>query len=235
MTLKQAFSVAHGLMTYNMKIIFAGKFFWYLLAAAAFFGFFMFNAAWQDGEFDEGTVYSLLLFPGLLLVFYPAVFGIQNDEDTRILEILFGVPNYRYKVWGVRLLMIYLIVYVALVVFAFAGTYLLYPVDEFSMALQLMFPVFFFGNLAFMSSTFLRSGNGTAVVMIILGIVIMIFSNIVSNTFWDIFINPYDMPRDMHPFIWESTILKSRIFLLVGGMVWLMTGSLNLQKREKFV
>ncbi|MDR0974027.1 MAG: hypothetical protein LBM61_08610 [Prevotellaceae bacterium] len=235
MTLKQLFSVVPALMRYNMKVIFAGKFFWYVLAAFGFYAFFMFNLAWQEMEINEGAIFSILYFPGFLLVFYPAVFGIQNDEDTRILEILFGVPNYRYKVWGVRLLMIYLIVYVILVLFAFVGTYLLYPVDEFEMAAQVMFPVFFFGNLAFMLSTILRSGNGTAVVVIIIGILLMIFTEFVSETFWDIFINPYDMPRDMHPFIWESTILKSRIFLTVAGCVWLMIGSLNLQKREKFV
>jgi hypothetical protein len=30
-------------------------------------------------------------------------------------------------------------------------------------------------------------------------------------------------------------MLKSRIFLLTGGIIWLMIGLLNLQKREKFV
>ncbi len=51
------------------------------------------------------------MFPCVLLVFYPAVFGIQNDEDSRILEILFGIPDYKYKVWGVRLLMIYVAIF----------------------------------------------------------------------------------------------------------------------------
>ena len=43
---------------------------------------------------------QILMFPSMLLIFYPAVFGIQNDEDSRILEILFGIPDYKYKVWG---------------------------------------------------------------------------------------------------------------------------------------
>lgn len=41
------------------------------------------------------------------------------------------------------------------------------------MALQLMFPILFFGNMAFMLSTITRSGNGTAVFMIIIGIALM--------------------------------------------------------------
>lgn len=104
MTLKQFIYLLPRLVKYNLKIIFAGKFIWFLLAAFLFFAYFMFQIAWSRSEVNEGVVYNLLMFPCVLLVFYPAVFGIQNDEDSRILEILFGIPDYKYKVWGVRLL-----------------------------------------------------------------------------------------------------------------------------------
>lgn len=223
---------------YNLKIIFAGKFFWFLLAAFAFFAFFMFQQAWNRGEINEGTIYNLLLFPCLLLIFYPVVFGIQNDEDNRILEIIFGIPNYRYKVWGLRMLMVYAANYVILIVFSYVARLLLYPVNIFEMAAQLLFPMLFFGNLAFMFSTITRSGNGTAVIMIVLGLVFFIFmnaNNSITNTYWNVFLNPFSIPRDIHPMIWQNTILKSRLFLLIGGIVFLMVGLLNLQKREKFV
>jgi hypothetical protein len=74
--------------------------------------------------------------------------------------------------------------------------------------------------------------------MIILGLVFFIFMNAVNtiaNSFWNVFLNPFTIPRDIHPMIWQNTILKSRIFLLAGSLVWLMTGLLNLQKREKFM
>jgi hypothetical protein len=102
---------------YNLKVVFAGKFFWFLLAAFLFFAFFMFQQAWNRVEINEGSVYNLLLFPCLLLIFYPVVFGIQNDEDNRILEIIFGIPNYRYKVWGVRMLMMYVANFFILLLF----------------------------------------------------------------------------------------------------------------------
>lgn len=134
---------------------------------------FMFQSAWNRAEINEGLIYNILMFPCLLLIFYPAVFGIQNDEDSRILEILFGIPDYRYKVWGVRLLMIYVVIFAILIVFSYIAILLLYPINPFEMSLQLMFPVLFFGNLTFMFSTITRSGNGTAVLMIIIGIVLM--------------------------------------------------------------
>jgi hypothetical protein len=239
---------------YNLKIIFAGKFFWFLLASFAFFAFFMFQLVWNRGEINEGAVYSMLLFPCLLLIFYPVVFGIQNDEDNRILEIIFGIPNYRYKVWGVRMLMVYVANYFILILFAYVARLLLYPVNSFEMAAQLIFPMLFFGNLAFMFSTITRSGNGTAVLMIIIGLLFYIFMNAssgggggpggggnmnpttsMSNQFWNVFIKPFVIPNNIHPMIWQDIIIKSRIFLIVGGVVFLMIGLLNLQKREKFV
>ena len=177
------------------------------------------------------------MFPCVLLVFYPAVFGIQNDEDSRILEILFGIPDYKYKVWGVRLLMIYVAVFVILVVFSWLATLLLYPVNPLEMSAQLMFPILFFGNLAFMFSTITRSGNGTAVLMIIIGIALLIFSNtpLIERSFWNILLNPFSIPHNFLPVIWEGIIIKSRIFLLAASIIWMLIGLLNLQKREKFV
>ncbi len=226
------------MVQYNLKIIFAGKFFWFLLAAFGFFAFFMFQQAWNRAEINEGSIYNLLLFPCLLLIFYPVVFGIQNDEDNRILEIIFGIPNYRYKVWGVRMLMVYIANYFILVVFAYVARVLLYPVSIFEMAAQLIFPMLFFGNLAFMFSTITRSGNATAVIMIILGLLsfILISSNSQAATsYWNVFLNPFSIPDNIHPMIWQNTILKNRLFLLVGSIVWLLIGFLNLQDREKFV
>ena len=143
-----------------------------------------------------------------MLIFYPAVFGIQNDEDSRILEILFGIPDYRYKVWGVRLLMIYVVIFAILIVFSYIAILLLYPINPFEMSLQLMFPVLFFGNLTFMFSTITRSGNGTAVLMIIIGIVLMFFSNMnsIERSFWNILLNPFRVPDNFHPMIWEGII-----------------------------
>ncbi|MDH6535265.1 hypothetical protein D0T51_08840 [Parabacteroides sp. 52] len=237
MTFKQFLKLLPKLARYNLKIIFAGKFIWFLLAALAFFCLFMFEAAWNRSEINEGFIYELLLFPCVLLIFYPAVFGIQNDEDARILELLFGIPDYKYKVWAVRLVMIYVAVFFILIAFSYLAVILIYPVNPFEMSIQLMFPVFFYGNLAFMFSTLTRSGNGTAVVMIILSILLLFLSNtdLIERSFWNILLNPFSVPRNFLPVIWENTILKSRIFLFIGSILWMMIGLLNLQKREKFI
>jgi len=237
MKFNQFIKLLPKLVRYNLKIIFAGKFIWFLLAALAFFGFFMFQSAWNRTEINEGLIYELLLFPCVLLIFYPAVFGIQNDEDARILELLFGIPDYKYKVWGVRLIMIYVVIFFILIAFSYLAVILLYPVAPLEMSVQLMFPVLFYGNLAFMFSTITRSGNGTAVIMIIISILLLFVgqTDLIKRSFWNILLNPFSVPRNFLPVIWESILLKNRIFLLIGSLIWIMIGLLNLQKREKFI
>ena len=236
--MKKYLTLGFRVIRYNLKIIFAGKFFWFLLAALGFFGFFTWDLAWENKEVNEAAIFGILMFPCLLLIFYPVVFGIQNDEDNRILEIIFGIPNYRFKIWGLRMLMVYIVNFFILVIFAYISNILMYPVKIFEMAGQLLFPMLFFGNLAFMFSTITRSGNGTAVLMIIAGLFLFVFMNstpALRNSFWNPFLNTFQLPNNMHPMIWQDTIVKSRIFMILGGVVFLMLGLLNLQKREKFV
>ena len=210
MTFNQLIKLLPKVVKYNLKIIFCRKVLLVSVSGIWILCLFMFQSAWNRAEINEGLIYNILMFPCLLLIFYPAVFGIQNDEDSRILEILFGIPDYRYKVWGVRLLMIYVVIFAILIVFSYIAILLLYPINPFEMSLQLMFPVLFFGNLTFMFSTITRSGNGTAVLMIIIGIVLMFFSNMnsIERSFWNILLNPFRVPDNFHPMIWEGILIK---------------------------
>ena len=222
---------------YNMRIIFSGKFIWFLLVGLALFFFLMFTAASRGTTLSHGMVYNQLIIPGLLLVFYPACFGIQNDADHRILELLFGIPNYMYKVWLFRLIMIYVEVYLILVAYAFLARILLYPVAPFSMAAKLMIPVMLFGNLAFLYSTLIRNGNAAAVLSVLTVILALVLGNIqlVENKVWDVTINPYEEPENINAAIWSVILLKNRLMMIIAGIIFLMSGLLGLQNRGKFL
>lgn len=223
------------MIRYNLKIIFANRFIWFLIAALGFFLFFAVQVVLDRNTMSEGTVYGLLIFPGILLIFYPSVFGIQNDDDSRMLEILFGIPNYRYKVWLVRLLMIYVLVFLIIILFSIIASVLLYKVDIFEMAYQLMYPIVFLGSMAFMFSTLIKNGNGTAVVMVLIGVGLIILGDTLERTQWNIFLNPFEIPGNLNEVIWQGTIQKNRIFLGIGMIVFVLYGLFNLQKRERFV
>ena len=223
------------IIRYNFKIVFAGRFFLFLLAALAFYVFFMVISVFDNVQINIATLYDITLLPALLLIFYPMVFGIQRDDDARMLEILFGIPNYRYKVWLVRLVLIYLLVFVMLIFFAVLGSYLLYPIEPVRLAAQLTYPVCFLGGMAFFISTKIKSGNATAVIMVLLGFFLSIFSEILENTMWDIFLNPFESPRQYTQLAFREIIWKNRVFLSVGTAVFILGALLNLQNREKYI
>ncbi len=220
---------------YSMKIIFGNKFIYFLLTSVIFFLIVTAINLFSSSDFTEGGVYYLLLFPGILLIFYPTAFGIQNDEDARMLENLFSIPNYRFKVWLPRLAMIYILVSILLAILAALSAFALTPVSIIDMVYQLMFPIFFLGSLAFAVSTIVRNGNGTAVIMVIIGLLFWISSGILEGSKWNIFLNPFSLPHDINETIWESVITTNRLYLFSATILSLLYGLLNLQKREKFI
>ncbi len=221
--------------SYSLKIIFANKFIYFLLAAIAFFIFVVIIHLFSDNNAEMADVYYILLFPGILLIFYPTTFGIQNDEDSSMLENIFAIPNYRYKVWLPRLIMIYILVFLLLIFLTMLSSISLIPVPIFEMVYELMYPIFFLGSLAFALSTLIKNGNGTAVVMVIIGLIFRISSGILDESAWNIFLNPFDVPNNMSETIWENVSTNNRLYLMAGTILSLLLGLFNLQNREKFM
>ncbi|MCD6307678.1 MAG: hypothetical protein J7M24_01635 [Candidatus Latescibacteria bacterium] len=236
-SLKNTITVLSRLVRYNLKIIFANKFIYFLAAAVTMFlivtaiNFFDANA-----NPDEGMVYRLLLVPGILLIFYPVTFGIQNDVDNRMIEILFGIPNYRYKVWLFRLILIFTVTFLILSVLATLSSLALAPISIAGAVRQLMFPVVFLGCASFFVSTVVRNGSGTAVVMVIVGSVFTVARDFFADhRTWDIFLNPFILPDNVNEAAWADIIAANRTALFAGIVLTLLGGLLNLQKREKFL
>ena len=224
-----------SMVKYNMKVIFGNRFIWFVLAAIAFYFFIAVTSIFDNDVIDEGFIYGLQIMPGILLIFYPMTFGIQNDLDAGILEILFGIPDYRYKVWLVRLILVFVLVFLMMIGLTVMSYYLLAPVNIFELTWNVMFPIYFLGSLAFLFSTIIKNGNGTAVVMVIIGVSLLILSGILERTMWNIFLNPFDIPNRLNEMIWQEITTKNRIFLAVGSLLFVLYGLFNLQKREKFI
>lgn len=223
------------MILYNLRIIFANKFIWFLVGSILFYlGLSLLSALSNDNIRVEDQ-YGVFLFSGILLVFYPSVFGIQNDQDARTIEILFGIPNYRYKVWLVRILLIFTIAFLIMLVFTFLSSVLIVKFSFVKMTAQVMIPVIYLGIMAFMLSTVIRNGNGTAVIMIIFGIFFLILSDGLRKSPWNVFLNPYRLPYDVNETTWALITLKNKITLITLTILFLLAALYNLQKREKFM
>jgi len=234
--IKNKIHLLSQLISYNLKIIFSNKFLYFLIAAVAIFLLIAIISLFDEDSYpDTADIYYMLLLPGLLLIFYPSTFGIQNDTDTRMIEMLFGIPNYRYKVWLMRLAIIYLMVNVMLILLSALSSMLMLPVSVLEMSMQLMFPVFFLGALAFMFSTIIRNGNGTAGVMAIIGLIFWIMSGILEDTEWNIFLNPFDNSVSYSQEIWIEMLFYNRLYLTIGTSLAILAALTRLQKRERFI
>jgi hypothetical protein len=228
-------TLIYKMILYNLRIIFANRFIWFLAGSILFyFGLsviYVFNS--DVSRMDD--LYGVFLFSGLLLVFYPSVFGIQNDQDARTIEILFGIPNYRYKVWLVRIVLIFIITFLIMMAFTFLASVLIVKFRIVKVTSEVMIPVIFLGMMAFMLSTVVRNGNGTAVLMIIFGLFFMILQDPLRKSQWNVFLNPFAPAWDVNETTWAIITMKNRIILITGTVLFLLVALFNLQKREKFM
>jgi len=234
-TLYNYFTLVQKMIIYNLRIIFANKFIWFLGGSILFYLGLSVIYVLQNDIPSMEDLYGVFIFSGILLVFYPSVFGIQNDQDSRTIEILFGIPNYRYKVWLVRILLIFIIAYLIMLAYTFISTVLILDFQFIKMTNQVMMPVLFLGMMSFALSTMIRNGNGTAVIMIFLGVFFMILQDPLRKSQWNIFLNPFNPAYDVNETTWALITMKNRIILVTGTIIFLLAALLNLQKREKFM
>jgi hypothetical protein len=234
-TLGGTLNMTQRIVRYNLRIIFGNKFVYFFGASLIFYLLITSINLFSSNSITVEGVFFQLMFPALLLIFFPTVFGIQNDADARILEIIFGIPNYRYKVYMVRLLMVLIIEFAYLFLLATMTNYLLINLPITTMALRLMVPVTLFGMIGFAFSTVVRNGNGTVVVVVVLGLLFWVLTSVLSNSKWNVFLNPFSQPSNMSEMVWASVVSQQRSILMVTSLVLLLWGLLNLQMREKFM
>lgn len=223
------------ILKYNLRIVFANKFIYFLIAAVAFFLMVIGILLFSNSSAAVKDIYSTLLFPGILIIFYPVIFNIQNDKDARMLEIIFGVPNYRYKVYLVRFIISMILLFTILVLMSWFTVFAVLRIPVLQMVYQLMYPLLFLSCLSFLFSTLVKNASGAAVIMVIIGLVFWILDEPLEHSKWNIFLNPFNVPTDMSLSVWKNVIYQNRLMLIIGSIISLLWALINLQRREKFV
>ena len=224
-----------SMIRYNLKIIFANKFIYFMIAAVAFYLLVTGIMLFSDGIPGEDDIYNTLLFPGILILFYPVIFNIQNDKDSRMLEIIFSIPNYRYKIYLLRFFISLLLLAVVLLFMTFFSVITVIQVPVFYMVYQLMYPLLFIACLSFLFTTLVKNASGAAVIMVIIGLFFWIMAEPLEYSKWNIFLNPFNIPSDISYSIWTNIVFQNRLMLVTGSVVSILWALINLQKRERFV
>lgn len=235
MNLTDKIKLVYKVINYNLKIVFSNKFIYFLIAAWLFYLMVIGIMLFSDSTPDNASIFSTLIFPGILMMFYPLVYNIQNDKDSRMLEIIFGVPNYRYKVYIIRFAIALFMLAVFLLLMAIFAWFAVVRIPVFEMTAKLMYPLIFLACLTFLFTTLVRNGNGTAVIMVIIGLIFFVFSEPLAFNKWNLFLNPFQLPTDMSMTVWMNVIYQNHLILAIGSIISLLWGLMNLQYREKFV
>ncbi|MBW2614558.1 MAG: hypothetical protein JRD02_00060 [Deltaproteobacteria bacterium] len=227
---------AVAFLRYNALHVFGGRFVVFLgLAMGLFFLILVIGLLGRGGTPNSENLYNYLLAPGILLVFYPSVYGIQRDQDTRMVETLFGIPDYRYKVWLTRLVTLYIIIAVMMFALVLLCRLTLADFPIWRMVFHVMIPVIFLGSLAFYISAQSTSGNVTAVIMVIFLLFFWVLAEEIQNSSWFLFHNPFRSVDALRSVLWAQTTFYNRLYLIMGSVVATLFALLRLQNREKFI
>jgi hypothetical protein len=223
-------------MRYHAGRVYSGRFIYFLLSSAAIFlAVVIIHSLSQDSTPGAATIYNFLLVPGMLLAFYPSAYSIQGDADARMLETLFGIPDYQFKVWLGRSLVHYLLIAVILLVLALLARLGLAGFPVVSMVGHLMFPVVFLGSLGFFLAAFTRSGNSAAAVIVAVVLFFWIASESLDESAWNLFHNPFMQVEQLETLAWRQTTTANRVYLLIGSVVLNLLALIQLQHRERYI
>ena len=221
---------------YSASQVFARKFiFFLLLALLTFCVVVVVHTLQEEIPPNAASVYYFLLVPGLLLTLYPSAYAVQSETDARMLETLFGIPDYRFKVWLARHLVQHLVIAGILLLLAQLCDLALADLPVWEMVFHLMFPIMFLSSVGFMLATLFRSGNGAAAIMLLVGIVFWMSHGAFDGSRWSIYINPFEQAGASDYIARNTEVYYNRAYLGVGIVLTTLLALLRLQRRELFV
>jgi hypothetical protein len=235
MNITHKIKLGWDILKYNLKIVFANKFIYFLIAAVAFFLMVIGIILFSNASIADNDIYGTLILPGILIIFYPVIFNIQSDKDARMLEIIFGVPNYRYKVYLLRFLISLILLVGILLLMSWFTVFAVLKIPVLKMVYELMYPLLFLSSISFLFATLVRNASGAAVIVIIIGLIFWILHEPLQYSKWNIFLNPFDVPSDISHSVWRNILYQNRLMLMVGSAISILWALVNLQRREKFV
>lgn len=235
--IKTWYKLLADLVRYNLKIIFSGVFVYFAAAAGLVLFLLILLVAYNTDAVMPlpDSAYYMLLLPGIVILLYPTAYGIQNDMDAKMMEVLIGIPNYRYKIWVARMAIVGLVEFLITLIFCLIVDLIFISMNVLEMAYQLMYPFLFLSMLTFMISTLVRSGPGTAAVTIIIMLIFFILSGPLVESQWNLFLNPFENPTDISGMIWMDRILYNRVVLVIGTVIFSLVSLYSLQKRHRFI
>ena len=222
------------------QVIFSHKFVWFIMAILSYIGL-IYAINYQQPVYDrmepEDVYIGVITMPLLILAVYLNMQAIVTEKEQRTLEVMFTTAGSRYKVWLLRLgtlnaLLCILTFFLSILVFY---TFMDYSI--LGMTWNTFVTLFFVGNLTLYFAVRMRSGLGAGMVT---GLVL--FLHLISAGIFDyaetryfIFFNPYDIPDQMDPRLWDIWVIQNRLGVFGLGLVMIFFALRGMENRDRLL
>ncbi len=220
------------------KILFGGKFFYFLFAAAVFIGIVIF-VNYADEEESPLTLAQslivLMMLPMSVLAVYLSMIIIPQEKEMRTIETLFSMPGSRYRIWLVKIAVMFVFLSIFLVLFESLTFFLVTDLDFFETFWHVMPSVYFLSGLTFYFSVKTKSSNAAGMLTGLVVFFIVIFADPLHRTPYFLYLNPYDKPRAIDPSLWSKYVFQNHIGLFAIGTLFFYFGLNKLLQRERIV
>jgi hypothetical protein len=235
---RERLSVTWAIFRLQAQIIFSHKFIWFMFGILAYF-IVAYVINYRQSVIDrmalEDVLPWLLEFPLSALAVFLSMQVITSEKDNRTLEVMFTTAGSRYKVWLLRLGTLNLILLILALVFSVVAFFAFTDIPVFGMALHGFVPTFFAGSMTLYFAVRFRSGLAAGMVSAGLLTLILMFTELLDETRYFLFFNPYHIPRRLDPETWNLWMWQNRIGVLCLGGLLLFAALRGMEVRERLL
>lgn len=220
------------------RVLFSNRFAWFMAGILAFYVvvyIINFNQPVVQRMTREAVFSLLLEFPLSLLAVYLNMQLLTAEKENRTLEVMFTTAGGRYKVWLQRLGTLYAILLALCFLLSSLAFFTIADLPIVGMALNAFVPVFFVGNMTLYFAVRFRSGLAAGMVSAGILLILLMFSELLNETRYFLFFNPYNVPRSLDPETWELWMWQNRAAVLFFGGLLLFLALRGMEIRERLL
>lgn len=235
---RERLSITWEILRLQAQIIFSHKFVWFMFGILAYFVVayvINYNQPAIDRMAMQDVLPWLLEFPLSVLAVFLSMQVITSEKDNRTLEVMFTTAGSRYKVWLLRLGTLNLILLILALVFAVVAFFAFTDIPIIGMAVHAFVPTFFAGSMTLYFAVRFRSGLAAGMVSAGLLTLILMFTELLDETRYFLFFNPYHVPRRLDPETWNLWMWQNRIGVLCLGGLLLFAALRGMEVRERLL
>ncbi|MFC2173626.1 ABC transporter permease [Acidobacteriota bacterium] len=230
----------YSLFRLCLKLTFSRRFLFFVIGTLTWFAL---RIGWSYQQQSQGNepmdvtdvLNGVLALPGIILVVIMSMQTVTFERDNRTLEVLYCMPGSRFSIWIIKMLTLYLAVFIDMLLLAGLSYLFVADFNVVAMAFHAMFPLLVFGAMTLLFSLIFKSGNAAGMLAIIVIIITIITAGGWYRSPYFPFINPFNPPSDIDPWEWFTLVLQNRILMVGIASVLIFISLRLLDSRERLL